>query len=222
MVFLAIPVHHIRGCSHGWRHFLSRRLQHGRSHREFSAAGLFVRKQPRIPEEEEPRWTEIYTTDPLDPNEKTFGKILIANRWVAGERLEALDLLGLFVAFIHGNRMLMFRRGEIACRIMRTAKRMGIQTVAIHSDVDANALHTRLADESVCVGPAPSAQSYLNVEAIVEACLRTGAEAVHPGYGFLSEKTEFAGRLVRTTRRNDMKNDSILVLKYRKLKHDKY
>ncbi|CAG0907768.1 unnamed protein product, partial [Cyprideis torosa] len=139
----------------------------------FSAAGLFVRKQPRIPEEEEPRWTEIYTTDPLDPNEKTFGKILIANRfipeeeeprwteiyttdpldpnektfgkilianrWVAGERLEALDLLGLFVAFIHGNRMLMFRRGEIACRIMRTAKRMGIQTVAIHSDVDANA-----------------------------------------------------------------------------------
>ncbi|CAG0901052.1 unnamed protein product [Cyprideis torosa] len=78
--------------------------------RQFSAAGLFVRKQPRIPEEEEPRWTEIYTTDPLDPNEKTFGKILIANR------------------------------GEIACRIMRTAKRMGIQTVAIHSDVDANAV----------------------------------------------------------------------------------
>ncbi|CAG0907756.1 unnamed protein product, partial [Cyprideis torosa] len=108
--------------------------------RQFSAAGLLVRKQPRIPEEEEPRWTEIYTTDPLDPNEKTFGKILIANR------------------------------GEIACRIMRTAKRMGIRTVAIHSDVDANALHTRLADESVCVGPAPSAQSYLNVEAIVEAC----------------------------------------------------
>ncbi|XP_049634573.1 propionyl-CoA carboxylase alpha chain, mitochondrial [Suncus etruscus] len=97
-----------------------------------------------------------------DPNEKTFDKILIANR------------------------------GEIACRVIKTCKKMGIKTVAIHSDVDASSVHVKMADEAVCVGPAPTAKSYLNMEAILEAIRRTGAQAVHPGYGFLSENKEFA------------------------------
>uniref|UniRef100_A0A3Q2T759 Propionyl-CoA carboxylase alpha chain, mitochondrial n=1 Tax=Fundulus heteroclitus TaxID=8078 RepID=A0A3Q2T759_FUNHE len=99
-------------------------------------------------------------------NEKTFDKILIANR------------------------------GEIACRVMKTCKKMGIQTVAVHSDVDSSAVHVKMADEAVCVGPAPTNKSYLNMEAILEAIRHTGAQAVHPGYGFLSENKEFAKRLV--------------------------
>uniref|UniRef100_A0A8C6ZQ97 Propionyl-CoA carboxylase alpha chain, mitochondrial n=1 Tax=Nothoprocta perdicaria TaxID=30464 RepID=A0A8C6ZQ97_NOTPE len=100
-----------------------------------------------------------------DPNEKTFEKLLVANR------------------------------GEIACRVIKTCKKMGIKTVAIHSDVDANAVHVQMADEAACVGPAPSGQSYLNMDAIMGAIRRTGAQAVHPGYGFLSENREFAKRL---------------------------
>ncbi|XP_028836024.1 propionyl-CoA carboxylase alpha chain, mitochondrial isoform X3 [Denticeps clupeoides] len=100
-----------------------------------------------------------------DHNEKTFDKILIANR------------------------------GEIACRVMKTCKKMGIKTVAVHSDVDANAVHVKMADEAVCVGPAPTSKSYLNMDAIMNAIRQTGAQAVHPGYGFLSENKEFAKRL---------------------------
>ncbi|XP_060047801.1 propionyl-CoA carboxylase alpha chain, mitochondrial isoform X2 [Erinaceus europaeus] len=100
-----------------------------------------------------------------DPNEKTFDKILIANR------------------------------GEIACRVIKTCKKMGIKTVAIHSDADTSSVHVKMADEAVCVGPAPTSKSYLNMDAIMEAIRRTGAQAVHPGYGFLSENKEFAKRL---------------------------
>lgn len=100
-----------------------------------------------------------------DPNEKTFDKILIANR------------------------------GEIACRVMKTCTKMGIKTVAVHSDVDASAVHVKMADEAVCVGPAPTNKSYLNMDAIMEAVRTTGAQAVHPGYGFLSENKVFAKRL---------------------------
>ncbi|XP_067890315.1 propionyl-CoA carboxylase alpha chain, mitochondrial isoform X1 [Heterodontus francisci] len=100
-----------------------------------------------------------------DSNEPTFDKILIANR------------------------------GEIACRIIKTCKKMGIKTVAIHSDVDSNAVHVKMADEASCVGPAPTNKSYLNLDAIMEAIQKTGAQAVHPGYGFLSENKEFARRL---------------------------
>ncbi|KAG5262254.1 hypothetical protein AALO_G00293890 [Alosa alosa] len=101
----------------------------------------------------------------FDHNEKTFDKILIANR------------------------------GEIACRVMKTCKLMGIKTVAVHSDVDSSAVHVKMADEAVCVGPAPTNQSYLNMDAIMDAVRQTGAQAVHPGYGFLSENKEFARRL---------------------------
>ncbi|XP_068382725.1 propionyl-CoA carboxylase alpha chain, mitochondrial isoform X1 [Eschrichtius robustus] len=97
-----------------------------------------------------------------DSNEKTFDKILVANR------------------------------GEIACRVIKTCKKMGIKTVAIHSDVDASSVHVKMADEAVCVGPAPTSKSYLNMDAIMEAIKETGAQAVHPGYGFLSENKEFA------------------------------
>ncbi|KAI4877054.1 hypothetical protein NFI96_011297 [Prochilodus magdalenae] len=100
-----------------------------------------------------------------DPNEKTFDKILIANR------------------------------GEIACRVIKTCKKMGIKTVAVHSDVDSSSVHVKMADEAVCVGPAPTSQSYLNMDAIMQAIQKTGAQAVHPGYGFLSENKEFARRL---------------------------
>ncbi|XP_033865733.1 propionyl-CoA carboxylase alpha chain, mitochondrial-like [Acipenser ruthenus] len=100
-----------------------------------------------------------------DPSEKTFDKILIANR------------------------------GEIACRVIKTCKKMGIKTVAVHSDVDSSAVHVKMADEAVCVGPAPTNKSYLNTDAIMEAIRKTGAQAVHPGYGFLSENKEFARRL---------------------------
>src|SRR2546430_491219 len=89
-------------------------------------------------------------------------------------------------------KILIANRGEIACRIIRTAKRMGIATVAVYSEADAEALHVRMAEEAVAIGPAPSAESYLKIERIVEACRATGAEAVHPGYGFLSENPAFA------------------------------
>jgi len=94
-------------------------------------------------------------------------------------------------------KILIANRGEIACRVMRTARRMGMKTVAVYSDADRNAMHVRMADEAVRIGPAPSGQSYLVIEAIVEACRATGAEAVHPGYGFLSEKTAFAAALAK-------------------------
>jgi propionyl-CoA carboxylase alpha chain len=98
-------------------------------------------------------------------NEKLFDKILIANR------------------------------GEIACRVIRTCKKLGIKTVAIHSEADTKSLHVMQADEAVCVGPAQSSKSYLNQENILKACLQTGAQAVHPGYGFVSENSKFAALL---------------------------
>jgi len=92
-------------------------------------------------------------------------------------------------------RILIANRGEIACRIIKTARRMGIATVAIFSEADRDALHVEMADEAVPVGPPPAAQSYLVIERIVEACRKSGAEAVHPGYGFLSERAAFAQAL---------------------------
>uniref|UniRef100_A0A8R1I3K2 Propionyl-CoA carboxylase alpha chain, mitochondrial n=1 Tax=Caenorhabditis japonica TaxID=281687 RepID=A0A8R1I3K2_CAEJA len=108
---------------------------------------------------------EIYTTIQIDHDEPKFDKILIANR------------------------------GEIACRVIKTAKAMGIKTVAVHSDVDSNSLHVKMADEAVCVGEAPTAKSYLRADRILQAVEDTGAQAVHPGYGFLSENTKFAAQL---------------------------
>ena len=92
-------------------------------------------------------------------------------------------------------KILIANRGEIACRIIRTARRMGIATVAVYSEADAEALHVRMADEAVAIGPAPSSESYLRADRIVAACQQTGAEAVHPGYGFLSERPAFATAL---------------------------
>ncbi|XP_042857988.1 propionyl-CoA carboxylase alpha chain, mitochondrial-like [Penaeus japonicus] len=111
------------------------------------------------------RKCSIYTTDPIDANEPTFDKILIANR------------------------------GEIACRVIKTARKMGIKTVAIHSDVDSNAPHVKLADEAVCVGTAQARDSYLRMDRILDAINTTGAQAVHPGYGFLSENADFVQQL---------------------------
>ena len=92
-------------------------------------------------------------------------------------------------------KILIANRGEIACRVIKTARRMGIKTVAVYSDADRNALHVKMADEAVHIGPAPANQSYIVIEKIMEAVRQTGAEAVHPGYGFLSENMKFAAAL---------------------------
>jgi len=92
-------------------------------------------------------------------------------------------------------KILIANRGEIACRVIKTARKMGIATVAVYSDADRNAVHVEMADEAVHIGPAPAAQSYLVAEKIIAACKQTGAEAVHPGYGFLSERASFCAAL---------------------------
>ena len=92
-------------------------------------------------------------------------------------------------------KILIANRGEIACRVIKTAKRLGISTVAVYSDADKNALHVKMADEAVHIGPAVAAESYLVIDKIIDACKKTGADAVHPGYGFLSERAEFCEAL---------------------------
>ncbi|KQY79057.1 acetyl/propionyl-CoA carboxylase subuit alpha [Ensifer sp. Root142] len=92
-------------------------------------------------------------------------------------------------------KILIANRGEIACRVIRTAKKLGIATVAVYSDADRDAMHVRMADEAVHIGPSPSAQSYIVIDKIIEAIRKTGADAVHPGYGFLSENAAFAEAL---------------------------
>jgi propionyl-CoA carboxylase alpha chain len=92
-------------------------------------------------------------------------------------------------------KLLIANRGEIACRVIKTAKAMGLRTVAIHSEADARALHVRMADEAHLIGPAPAAQSYIHIDRVMEAVRASGAEAVHPGYGFLSENPRFAAAL---------------------------
>src|SRR3954467_13661689 len=92
-------------------------------------------------------------------------------------------------------KILIANRGEIACRVIKTARRMGIRTVAVYSEADKDARHVMLGDEAVCLGPPPSRESYLAADKIIAACKQTGAEALHPGYGFLSENEEFSRRL---------------------------
>src|ERR1700757_3952112 len=90
------------------------------------------------------------------------------------------------------DKILIANRGEIALRILRAAKELGIATVAVHSTADKDAMHVKLADESVCIGPPPARESYLNIPALLAACEITGADALHPGYGFLAENARFA------------------------------
>src|SRR6201987_5266885 len=93
-------------------------------------------------------------------------------------------------------KILIANRGEIACRVIRTARRMGIATVAVYSDADANALHVRQADEAEHIGPSPAREAYRGGEKIIAAAKATGAEAIHPGYGFLSENADFAQAVI--------------------------
>ncbi|MBV8678267.1 MAG: hypothetical protein JO355_13980, partial [Planctomycetaceae bacterium] len=92
-------------------------------------------------------------------------------------------------------KILIANGGGIACRIIKTARMMGIETVAVYSEADKDSRHVVLADEAVCIGPPPSKDSYLRMDKIIAACRQSGAEAVHPGYGFLSENEEFSRRL---------------------------
>ena len=90
------------------------------------------------------------------------------------------------------SKILVANRGEIAIRVMRSAREMGIKTVAVYSEADRGALHVRFADEAVFIGPPPSSESYLRIDKIIDAAKQTGAQAIHPGYGFLSENEDFA------------------------------
>src|SRR5262245_11545223 len=94
-------------------------------------------------------------------------------------------------------KILIANRGEIACRIIRTARKLGVKTVAVYSDADASALHVRQADEAVHIGPSPAPESYLRGDKIIAAAKATGADGIHPGYGFLSENADFADAVTR-------------------------
>src|SRR5881397_2200284 len=94
-------------------------------------------------------------------------------------------------------RILIANRGEIACRVIKTARRMGVQTVAVFSEADRDALHVEMADEAVPIGPSPASESYLVIEKIVAVCKSTGVDAVHPGYGFLAEQAAFPAALAK-------------------------
>ncbi|KAI9028491.1 carbamoyl-phosphate synthase L chain, ATP binding domain-containing protein [Hyaloraphidium curvatum] len=125
------------------------------------SAAAAARAAPRLPRSARPALRSYATAEPVKDYGKTFDKILIANR------------------------------GEIACRVIKTARKMGIKTVAVYSDADANSVHVQMADEAVRVGPPPTSQSYLVMDNILGAIKSTGAQAVHPGYGFLSENSHF-------------------------------
>lgn len=114
----------------------------------------------------------------------------VRQRWLSGAAAAAASKDGPVF-----DKILIANRGEIACRVMRSAHDMGIKTVAIYSEPDAEAMHVKMADEAYCVGPAASAESYLNIDRIMEVIDATGAQAVHPGYGFLSENHLFAEAL---------------------------
>src|SRR6056297_3167461 len=90
------------------------------------------------------------------------------------------------------NKILIANRGEIAVRVIRASKELGVDTVAVYSEADADSLHVMMADEAVCIGPAKAGQSYLNISNILSAAVQKGADAIHPGFGFLSENSEFA------------------------------
>ena len=122
------------------------------------------------------------------PKAGTVARILVANGTPV-EYGEVLLIPGMIALF---QKILIANRGEIALRIQRACRELGIPTVAVHSTADAEAMHVRLADESVCIGPPPAKDSYLNIPAILSAAAITGAEAIHPGYGFLSENAGFA------------------------------
>ena len=94
-------------------------------------------------------------------------------------------------------KLLVANRGEIALRVMRSARELGIKTVAVYSEADRQALHVRFADEAVCIGPPPSSESYLRMDKIIAAAKETGADAIHPGYGFLSENEDFASEVIK-------------------------
>ncbi|XP_048588793.1 methylcrotonoyl-CoA carboxylase subunit alpha, mitochondrial [Nematostella vectensis] len=122
----------------------------------------------------------------------TLGRKLYWKRWMNLSRNPLHHLLIRQKSSVPISKILVANRGEIACRVMHTARRMGVQTVAVYSDADAKSLHVSLADEAYRIGPAPSSESYLKMHKIMEVAKKTGAQAIHPGYGFLSESPEFA------------------------------